>query len=260
MADSYLAELNDSCNQEAEGGYKCTKIPNGNHLRVLLWLRDAAETFRSSSLPSLGKELHMNIIESIFSSSDFSEKYTNPEKEKMHTIASWWRSATTPEERSTWAILDVHHYHAWDEDCQGTSDGPPVGNYTCNDESAKTATLRRCASWASIYRDAVDEECGPGAKLESAEFSSSTHHLVQRACNDIGTLRQTYQLQTEAARDANVGLFYWSFKMPFGGAFRNAWSFKHLMYLLGVLPHPDESNYDCNHVAANGEPKSEMFD
>mmetsp|Transcript_7727 Transcript_7727/g.10546 ORF Transcript_7727/g.10546 Transcript_7727/m.10546 type:complete len:641 (-) Transcript_7727:205-2127(-) len=254
MAESFLAELNDNCE-----GYKCTKIPNGNHLRVLLWLRDATETFRSSSLPSLGKQMHMNIHESVFSFSDFKALYDDPEKVKMHTIASWWRGITTPEERKTWAILDVHHYHAWDEGCSGTSDGPPFGNYTCSDHSAKMETLSRCASWALVYRKAVDKECGKGTKLASAEFSASTHHSVLRACNDVGTLRQTYKLQTESARDADVELFWWSYKMPYGGAFRNAWSFKHLMFLLGVLHHPDESNYACNHIAAEGEPKNEIL-
>jgi hypothetical protein len=34
--------------------------------------------------------------------------------------------------------------------------------------------------------------------------------------------------------------------MPYGGAFRPAWSLKRLLYLLGVTPRPDESNYGCN--------------
>jgi len=48
--------------------------------------------------------------------------------------------------------------------------------------------------------------------------------------------------------------------MTYGGAFRPAWSFKHLMYLLGVLPRPDESNYNCGeHIALKDEPNDDIF-
>jgi hypothetical protein len=131
---------------------------------------------------------------------------------------------------------------------------------SCGDNVGRRDALERCASWAAIYRDAVDEECGPGAKLASAEFSASTHHRVRHACNDVGTLRASYIAQIEAAEKASVDLFWWSFKMPYGGAFRPAWSFKHFMYLLGVTSHPDETAYDCGeHVPRDNEPNDDVF-
>jgi hypothetical protein len=258
MAQDFLTDLNKFSDDSH------TSIPDGPHLRVLLWLRDAVHAFRHSSLPAYGKELHVNVHESIFrpnvlpqnDSSDPGGRHPGATR----ILASWWRGITTADERSSWAVLDMHHYHAWEPSCQGASDGPPVGNYTCGDNLGRRDALERCSSWAKIYRDAVDSECGTGAKLASAEFSASTHHRVRHACNDLGTLRASYDAQIEAAEKSNVELFWWSYKMPYGGAFRPAWSFKHFMYLLGVTSHPDETAYDCGeHLALSNEPNDDTF-
>lgn len=256
VAHAYLQKL-------APSSKHYTTVPDGPHLRVLMWLRDAVNAFRESSLPSLGKELHLNIHESIFSSFVLpphdGDDPAGAHPGATRIIAAWWRGTTSAQERNTWAVLDMHHYHAWETACQGTSDGR--GNYTCGDIVGRDETLARCTSWATnAFRKAFDEECGPGARLASAEFSASTHHLVRHACNDLATLRYSYQQQIEAAKAANVELFWWSYKMPYGGAFRAAWSFKHLMYLLGVTSRPDESNYGCSdHVALGDEPNDDIF-
>lgn len=63
------------------------------------------------------------------------------------------------------------------------------------------------------------------------------------------------ETQVDMAAAADVELFWWSYKMPYGGAFRPAWSLKHLLYLLGVLPQPDEELFHCgDHAPPNGEP------
>ena len=259
LARTYLQELDPRSSKHY------TSVPDGPHLRVLMWLRDAVHAFRESSLPSLGKELHVNIHESIFSPFVLpphdGDDPAGAHPGATRIIAAWWRSTTSAHERNTWAILDMHHYHAWESACQGTSDGAPRGNYTCGDVIGREDTLARCTTWATnAFRKAFDEECGPGARLASAEFSASTHHLVRHACNDVTTLRYSYQQQIEAAKAANVELFWWSYKMPYGGAFRPAWSFKHLMYLLGVTSRRDESNYGCSdHVALGDEPNDDIF-
>lgn len=254
MAQDYLEELAPP----SEGGmHNYTSVPDGPHLRVMMWLRDAVNAFRESSLPSKGKELHLNIIEFMLAEEDLPKfKYAN-----YHVIGSWWRATTSPKERSSWAVLDMHHYHAWDPTCSGAVDGPPKGNYTCGDTVARDATFERCMLWAtSSYRASIEKECGRGAKLASAEFSAGTNHQVRHACNDASSLRATYLAQLEAAEEANVETFFWSYKMPYGGAFRNAWSFKHLMYLLGVTALPDESPFGCgDHVPLEGEPMDDVF-
>ena len=93
-----------------------TIIPDGEHLRILYWLKDGITAFRESLLPSLGIECHVNIIESIFAEAFIKAKAGTSEDmmERTGYIASFWRSVTTLEERKSWAIFDYHRYHAWD--------------------------------------------------------------------------------------------------------------------------------------------------
>ena len=80
--------------------------------------------------------------------------------------------------------MDMHHYHAWKPACHGASDRQ--GKYTCGNVAQRDDALARCTSWAThAFVYSLDEECRPGARLASAEFSASTHHLVPHACNDI---------------------------------------------------------------------------
>ena len=63
--------------------------------------------------------------------------------------------------------------------------------------------------------------------------------------------------QVDVAREADVELFRWSCRMPYRGAFCGAWSMKHLLHLLGVLPRSDEEAFHCgDHVPPPGEPRN----
>lgn len=253
QADAYLEELN---------GQGDVYIPDGPHLRVLLWLRDATEIFRSSQLPGLGKQLHLNVHESFLSPEAVRKDILDEKdgKQRHDLIASWWSKTTSYKERKSWAVLDMHHYHAWDQGCTGASDGPPVGNYTCSNVDARTKTLARCTEWAAMFRKVVTKHCGEGTQLMSGEFSASTHHKVRHACNDIDSLQATYTAQMEAAQASAVEMYYWSYKMPFGGAFKSAWSFSQLMYLLGASDRPDESAYNCGeHISHPLEVTDDIF-
>lgn len=256
QADSYLGHLNE---QTAD------LIPDGPHLRTLIWLRDAVDIFRASKLPQFGKQLHVNVHESFLSPEVLSDPNDGDDMGGRHPsatglIAGWWSRTTTHKERNSWAVLDMHHYHAWEPACMGASDGPPMGNYTCSDQAARDDSLQRCTGWASSFREAVTKHCGKGAQLMSGEFSTSTHHKVRHACNDIDTLRASFLAQLEAAQDSDVELYYWSYKMPFGGAFKSAWSFSQLLYLLGINDRPDESNYNCGeHIAHPLEVTDDIF-
>ncbi|KAL7536458.1 hypothetical protein ACHAXR_010226 [Thalassiosira sp. AJA248-18] len=254
MAQKYLSELNEGLDSQPQ----LTKVPDGNHLRVFLWIRDAIDTFRQSKLPSLGKELHVNVHESLFpadvlpkTKSDYGLNTAS-----MKVFGAWWRAATTAEERSKWAVLDIHHYHAWGPECSGAVEGPPTGRYACSDEETKAQVLGQCATWSQVYRSALESECEKGLRLASAEFSASTHHSVRHACNDLSTLKMMLESQVNVAKSVDVELFWWSYKMPYGGAFRRAWSLKHLLYLMGVLPQPDEAVFHCgDHTPPPGEPR-----
>jgi hypothetical protein len=260
LAQEYLEGLAASAHDPSTS----TAIPDGTHLRVLYWFKGAVEIFRNSKLPGLGKQLHANIHESIFNAQylpDGDADWGGRHPGATAIIASWWCSADTtrPEERADWAVLDMHHYHAWEGSCMGAVDGQDGAAYACGDVEARDEVLDRCTQWAPMFRETVDRECGRGARLMSAEFSAATHHSVRRACNDVGTLKESYVRQVEAAEEAEVELFYWSYHMPYGGAFRRAWSFQELMYLLGVLDRPDEPQFGCNDHAADGEEPNDDF-
>lgn len=232
MADEYLDTLGKG-------------FPDGTHLRVMHWLGGAVDTFRKSRLPSLGKELHMNIHESIMEA----------QAEEWWALGSWWcnkgAQTTLPQERSDWAILDMHHYHAWaGQVCSGTIDGQKDSAYACGDIETRNEVMDYCMQWADTFRMIADGQCGVDptpAKLMSGEFSAASHHTVRRSCNDVATLHESYIRQIDRAKAADIELFYWSYKMPYGGSFRGAgWSFTELMYKFGVLARPDTPMFECN--------------
>ena len=217
VAQEYLAKLNKGLDSQPQ----LTQVPDGNHLRMFLWISDAVDTFRQSKLPSLGKELHVNVHESVFAAdvlpktkSDYGLN-TAP----MQVFGGWWRATTTVEERSKWAVLDMHHYHAWGPECAGAVEGPPAGRYACSDEETKAEVLGQCATWSQVYRDTLENECEEGLRLASAEFSAGTHHSIRHSCNDVSTLRMMLESQVNVANDADVELFWWSYKMPYGKCF-----------------------------------------
>lgn len=270
QAKAYLAKLAAAAKptpppESDDASYEFTQVPDGPHLRVFKWLDDAIDTFRRSTLPSKGIQLSVNVHESVLNKdvlpgNDDGDGNEPDPSAMLKVLAAWWRGATTSTERSDWVVLDIHHYHAWSSSCQGASDGLVLANYTCSIVEERTDTLQRCALWAGIYRQVVDQECGPGAQLMSGEMSASTHHKVRHACNDLSTLRQSYVTQVEAAKDAKVKLYWWSYKMPYGGAFRPAWSLRHFLWLMGALPRPDESSYPCgDHVPIADEPNDDIF-
>ena len=122
LAASYLHEtLNHEANYQ---------VPNGPHLRVFLWIAHAVEVFRNSKLPKLGKQLHVNLHESVLAEDVVNSTYkhdhaalhgldkeTKSSMASMKILAAWWNKTTTPRERQEWAVLDVHHYHAWSSAC-----------------------------------------------------------------------------------------------------------------------------------------------
>eukprot|EP00534_Pseudo-nitzschia_fraudulenta_P002176 CAMPEP_0201132032 /NCGR_PEP_ID=MMETSP0850-20130426/44584_1 /ASSEMBLY_ACC=CAM_ASM_000622 /TAXON_ID=183588 /ORGANISM="Pseudo-nitzschia fraudulenta, Strain WWA7" /LENGTH=677 /DNA_ID=CAMNT_0047402251 /DNA_START=94 /DNA_END=2127 /DNA_ORIENTATION=+ len=245
-AGDYLAGVAGS---EKGGG---SHMPDGTHLRVFHWFDRSLEIFRSSKLPALGIEFQACIIESIFE--ELAETDKADEILRYEAIGAWWSSpsATSAEERSDWAVLDIHHYHSWSTDCSGTTDGQDAA-YACGDKKHRGEVLRYCARWATEFREIFDRVCGGSGipqkppKLMSGEFSASSHHSVRRSCTDLGGLRESYTLQVEAAAVAGVEAFYWSYKMPYGGSFGKAgWSFSELMYNLGVIDRPDVATFECD--------------
>lgn len=250
VSQSYMKELkqNDPSHHHYRNN-KLVSVPDGPHLRVLKWQSDAVSYFRKSSLPSKGIECVVNIHESLFGSNVAPNDANEPgglNPQVCGVIAAWWRGITVGQERSAWAVIDLHHYHAWTAECQGSiggiSDG--TGTYQCGNKQQTESVLSICTQWVNVYRKAFDEQLqddddGQGsssnkAKLVSGEFSASTHHTLLQSCRDNWTLRKTYRMQLDAATESQVDLFFWAWKMPYGGAFRSAWSLKQFLYLMST--------------------------
>lgn len=233
--------------------------PVGTHLRVFYWFQGALEIFRHSKLPSLGKECQVNIHESVFHwLAESWESWKVDAELRGKAIAMWWcaqsdhvQFTTSAKERSEWAVMDMHHYHAWSDVCSGTIDGQDAA-YACGDTTARSAVLDVCVGWVQEFRDIFDGVCGATKtgdplKLMSAEFSAASHHSVRRSCSDTSGLRESFTKQVEAGNRANVDLFYWSYKMPYGGSFKGAgWSFSEIMYKFGIFARPDAPQFDCD--------------
>ncbi len=247
VADDFL----DFLNMHTTDGYN---YPDGTHLRVFHWFQGAIEIFRNSKLPSLGTEIQVNIHESVFHwLAEWWESWRVDAELRGKAIATWWCASgtneqytTSKQERSDWAVLDMHHYHAWSDVCSGTMDGQDAA-YACGDSATRSAVLDECVMWVQEFRGIFDGVCGDHPKLMSAEFSAASHHSVRRSCSDTSGLRESFVKQVQAAETANVDLFYWSYKMPYGGSFKSAgWSFTELLYKLGVLARPDAPEFICD--------------
>ena len=258
LEDDFLEFLNSHIADGDDYTY-----PVGTHLRVFYWFQGAIEIFRQSKLPSLGKEVQVNIHESVFHwLANWWETWRVDAELRGKAIATWWcaqssdttnkfPSTTSSQERSDWAVMDMHHYHAWSDVCSGTIDGQDAA-YACGDSQTRSAVLDQCVVWVQEFRDIFDGVCGTSKggkplKLMSAEFSAASHHSVRRSCSDTSGLRESYSKQVEAGDMANVELFYWSYKMPYGGSFKGAgWSFSEIMYKFGVFARPDAPQFDCD--------------
>src|SRR5262249_11758209 len=77
---------------------------------VLDTLALAVQDFKHSSLPSHHVYLYMNIIETMF-------PVTMSDSQIYQIIGSWWNKITSSADQQQWAILDIHHYIAWDSSC-----------------------------------------------------------------------------------------------------------------------------------------------
>ncbi|CAK0827489.1 unnamed protein product, partial [Prorocentrum cordatum] len=197
--------------------------------QTLDWVRRAMDLFRWSSLPQRGVSLYVNLVETAFriSSEGFEQ-----------TFSSWWREHTSAEERSSWAVMDLHKYWAWDPDCSGCDEwranGQPVCAWTSDTPGDEVqAKLRGCiARW----RDRVSATLPDGLTAIS-EFSAGTWRRGSTAVRALDLTRAYFQMQVQAFREISIEPFFWNWKMPYGPTFQSGWSLKSLLGIeSGGLP------------------------
>lgn len=189
--------------------------------QMLGWVGRAINLFRWSTLPKLGIRLYLNLVETAFRST--SEGFEQ-------TFSSWWTSHTSADERSTWAVVDLHKYWAWDPACSGCdewgADGQPVCAWTCGTPRSEVdEKLRGCIV---RWRDRLSTVLPDGLKSIS-EFSAGTWHHGPTACRDVDLTRAYFQMQADAFKEIDIEPFFWNWKMPYGPIFQTGWSLKSLL-------------------------------
>lgn len=181
-----------------------------NEMQVLNWLAASAEFFRSSSLPTQGMKLYVQIIETAFKDFD-------------GTVGPWYNSTFTSDEQRSWAILDRHWYVAWSNGgCDGRTNAG--GAFNCDDNlETIRAKLRGCIN--GFTKDFAAKY--PGKKATS-EFSIGTFEDARFACNDKSVGEVFLEEQLAAFAAADIEPFFWTWRMPHGKVFEPGWSLKHI--------------------------------
>ncbi|CAJ1436964.1 unnamed protein product [Effrenium voratum] len=176
-------------------------------LEILEWLGQSVQVFKASKLPSQGKKLYMQVIETAF-----------PDNSYWSTVPKWWKGLTTDAERWSWAVFDMHWYTAW-----GTKAGvlPDVAVLCSESIDGILKVLKPgLKGFAEQFAENI-----PGQK-SCTEFSASTNADALLACQDVDITKAFMLAQVEAMESKGIKPFFWSLKMPYGRVFETEWSLK----------------------------------
>ncbi len=191
---------------------------------VLDTLALAVSDFRQSSLPRHNVKLYMNIIETMFPTTMTGDQIYS-------AIGTWWNSVTTSNERHKWAVLDLHHYFAWDGNCNSC-----LQNYVTNGviQQAGFDQMKQCSDdWYLTIRDKLGLSAKD--KLATTEFSASANSDTYQSCasgNAQPTTPSNYEAyrnavlkyQLDDAKQANIDMYFWTWTIPYNDNFQNEWS------------------------------------
>mmetsp|Transcript_3482 Transcript_3482/g.8753 ORF Transcript_3482/g.8753 Transcript_3482/m.8753 type:complete len:536 (-) Transcript_3482:254-1861(-) len=174
--------------------------------QILQWVADAADLFRQSALPLKGIKLYVNMVEPAFDNF-------------WDTVPPWYMQTFTAHERHSWAVFDIHWYVAWgNHPCSGRIE--PGAGYLCSQPADEIRPLLNdCIHSAmALFAKKVDglKACG--------EFSAATFEDPTRACHG-NTLKVFLEEQLRAFEDFEIEGFFWTWRMPYGKNFENAWSY-----------------------------------
>jgi aryl-phospho-beta-D-glucosidase BglC (GH1 family) len=219
--------------------------PNANwgvkHDNVLNTLATSITDFKNSTLPASGVKLYMNVIETMFPQGT----------DALKDIGTWWKNNTTQAERTSWAVLDIHHYLAWDganyNYCLNKVNGGEYeflspdphkpGAYII--KPAEFDNLKGAANWYANLRKNLG--LTDGSLLMASEFSASTNEDTWASCasghaqDNTGkpidiTNHKEYRNtilaeQLAKAKEGNISMIFWTWKLPYNSNFQNEWSF-----------------------------------
>lgn len=158
------------------------------------------------------KKLVMNVIEtSIYPGNNWGYVYGN-----------WWRNITTKQDRLKWAVIDVHHYAAWDD--------PKF----CNNDSICNYNIKNYSIYSKIRSELgldLDD------LLYSSEFSASTEQSTNLSLTSGLLKNKNYKELRDKFLNSqlidmeknNVKGFFWCWSIPYNSNYQNEWSLKNII-------------------------------
>jgi hypothetical protein len=179
---------------------------------ILFILNKSVELFRHYPKLIKTKKLVMNII----------EKSIYPEENWGNIYGNWWKKTTSKKERETWAVIDVHHYTAWD-------DPKFCPNYEkCIHNIKNYDVYSKIRKQLSLDKDDL---------LYSSEFSASTEQQTDKSMtsgllnnkNSKFLRNEILSAQLSDMKLNNVKGFFWNWSIPYNSNYQNEWSLKNII-------------------------------
>jgi hypothetical protein len=191
---------------------------------VLATLALAVEDFRGSSLPGRGVKLYMNVIETMFPTSMTSDQI-------YAALGDWWRGVTSDGERHAWAVLDIHHYFAWDPSCNNC-----LTDFVEDDVVVQAGfdEMRSCsAAWYLTIRQNLGLDADD--LFATTEFSAGANSDTWQSCasgvaqpasprNHAAYRNAVLEYQVEDAQQAGIDAFFWTWTIPYNANYQNEWA------------------------------------
>jgi len=186
----------------------------------------------------------MNIIETMFSTSlpvtGLDRTGQQPDAlsggQVYGIIGTWWKSVTTENDRQKWAVLDLHHYFAWDGSCNTC-----LQNFVTNGviQQAGFDQMKQCSDdWYLNIRGMLD--LASTDLLATTEFSASANSDTYQSCasgnaqpstpdNYADYRNAVLKYQIDDAKQADIDLYFWTWTIPYNTNFQNEWSLTNVL-------------------------------
>ncbi|CAE8699129.1 unnamed protein product [Polarella glacialis] len=212
---------------------------------VLATLELAVAEFRTRpALMKAGKKLIMNVIETAFNgtfggSADagaFAASQTGETDLVAELIGTWWRQATTSEERRLWAVLDIHNYISWHPDVSKFRNVKTIDEYQALLAAMSLPFFSKLRQRLGIPKPEL---------LACSEYSASTDQdTFTSICSGVGprppsfprdrfdwqVLRDRFMLaQHQAAGSASVDMWFWTYHIRKNVNYQGEWSLQHIL-------------------------------
>jgi len=223
--------------------------------------RSIAE-FTNVGLHNKGKKLVMNVIETATIDFGYPEMFTK--------WKDWWKGLEntqtkgeqiTASDKSTWAVLDVHHYEAWAD----MGDEAPA-HHICNSDETDFDTCLdhiKTTNWKEVYGGIRNNFVDPNNLFYVTEFSNSLYNDTKTSFasglvegkGDYKVIRnEFYKKQLEALNQNNMKGFFWTWNVPKNSNYQSEWSLKTVLSDLNGNIN-DELDDELDHDESEDKPE-----